>query len=381
MNGRADAIFFRCRAVARLARGQPRQRHRDLDGPECQARQSARPDLGRGGAGSTLLWVDRQQVRGHRRRHASPALDSPSTWKHVEPDQRRARRAAHRPGPHAPIGNRGLREAARTAPEPTPSSRTSPISTTRGGSDSRTIRRPQRSGRSRPRLQKVVAHWIVSAKQETTRDKRLAELIEDCAAGRLVKFQRYGTPPAWVAQGRCCGRWRPGHWKDGFVSLTPGPLQRVRPPALGAEDPAHKRADRDDFARDRAVWCTRLRCVASPPRPRCWPRDDDFVRNRLTHSLEVAQIGREFGAVLGCNADVVDSACLAHDLGHPPSVTTGDRPWTRLPPTSVASRGMPRRCASSRGWRPSARIRRFSGRPQSDPGHPRRDDQVPVATR
>jgi hypothetical protein len=40
----------------------------------------------------------------------------------------------------------------------------------------------------------------VSAKQEATRDKRLAELIEDCAAGRLVKFQRYGTPPAWVAR-------------------------------------------------------------------------------------------------------------------------------------------------------------------------------------
>ena len=44
------------------------------------------------------------------------------------------------------------------------------------------------------------SHWIVSAKQEATRDKRLAELIEDCAAGRLVKFQRYGTPPAWVAR-------------------------------------------------------------------------------------------------------------------------------------------------------------------------------------
>ena len=51
-----------------------------------------------------------------------------------------------------------------------------------------------------PGYKKAVAHWIVSAKQETTRDKRLAELIEDCAAGRLVKFQRYGTPPAWVAR-------------------------------------------------------------------------------------------------------------------------------------------------------------------------------------
>ena len=49
-----------------------------------------------------------------------------------------------------------------------------------------------------PSYRKLAVNWVMTAKQETTRDARAATLVDDCAAGRLIKGQRYGATPTWV---------------------------------------------------------------------------------------------------------------------------------------------------------------------------------------
>lgn len=53
-----------------------------------------------------------------------------------------------------------------------------------------------------PGYRKLATHWVLGAKQQATRDRRMAELVVDCAEGRLIRTQRYGTEPAWVRRAR-----------------------------------------------------------------------------------------------------------------------------------------------------------------------------------
>ncbi|MFE3017710.1 deoxyguanosinetriphosphate triphosphohydrolase [Streptomyces sp. NPDC059256] len=115
----------------------------------------------------------------------------------------------------------------------------------------------------------------------------------------------------------------------GFPGLSGSPDYNEAATARWAPEP-DKRPGRTAFQRDRArvLHSSALRRLAGKTqvvtpgtRNQAW---DASPRTRLTHSLECAQVGRELGAALGCDPDLVEAACLAHDMGHPPFGHNGE---------------------------------------------------------
>ncbi|MEZ4613899.1 MAG: deoxyguanosinetriphosphate triphosphohydrolase [Caldilineaceae bacterium] len=112
------------------------------------------------------------------------------------------------------------------------------------------------------------------------------------------------------------------HREDSFLAPYGTRSNESRGRVYPESEHAYRTAYQRD--RDRIIHTTAFRRLEYKTQVFVYSEGDHY-RNRLTHSIEVAQIGRTLARALGCNEDLAEAICLAHDLGHPPFGHVGEQ--------------------------------------------------------
>jgi dGTPase len=136
------------------------------------------------------------------------------------------------------------------------------------------------------------------------------------------------------------------------TALEKGEAERLAPYALRSAEATRRFPIEDDGRafdyrtafqrdRDRVVYSRAFRRLRQKAVTGILPAYEDHRRNRLTHTLEVAQVARTIGRALALNEDLVEAVALAHDLGQPPFGPAGERALDDLLSGALDGRGGP----------------------------------------